>query len=82
MNDEIRGILACSISAGSCTFCDNDEGMPRCPQWSEDDVKAVLKTQLKGSATLAALFMFYSLGALRFGFTLRTHISMYQIDYV
>ncbi len=40
MNDEIRGILACSISAGSCTFCDNDEGMPRCPQWSEDDVKA------------------------------------------
>ena len=43
---------------------------------------AVIQTQLKASATLAVLFMLYSLGALRFGFMLRQHISMYQIDYV
>lgn len=40
MNDELRGNLACSISAGSCSDCDNDEGLPQCPQWSEDDVSA------------------------------------------
>ena len=79
---ELRGALACSISAGSCSYCNNDSGLTECPEWSEADVTKVLKAQLKASATLAALFMVYSLGALRFGFTLQHHISMYQIDYV
>lgn len=82
MNYTLRGSLACSISAGSCSYCDNDKGLPECPEWSESDVSAVLKSQLKSSATIACLFMFYSLGALRFGFLLRKHISNYQIDYV
>lgn len=40
MNDQLRGNLACSISAGSCSDCDNDEGLPQCPQWTESDVSA------------------------------------------
>lgn len=79
---ERRGTLACSLSAGSCSYCNNDRGLPECPEWTEADVTKVIKSQLKASSTIAALFMFYSLSALRFGFTLRQHISMYQIDYV
>jgi hypothetical protein len=82
IDDKSRGQIACSISAATCSFCDNDKGKPECPEWSEQDVSSVLKTTLKQLATLSAIFLLYSIGALRFGFVLRKHLSLYQIDYV
>lgn len=38
MNDELRGTLACSIGAGSCSFCGNNRDERECPEWSETDV--------------------------------------------
>lgn len=76
--------IACGVdTADSCSNCDlHIPDAPKCPEWSLDDVKAVLQTQTKGSATLAILFFLYSFSALRFGFVLRKHVTMYQIDYV
>jgi hypothetical protein len=45
-------------------------------------VLRVLQTQYRSSAALAAIFIIYAISALRFGFLLRKHISLYQIDYV
>jgi hypothetical protein len=78
-----RARIACSIdTVDSCTLCGNRLGLTECPEWSTEDVFKVLQTQLKQSATLAAIFLVYSLGALRFGFVLRKHVRQYQIDYV
>ena len=81
VDDDVRGSIACFLDqAGSCTGCDRESD--RCPEWSNDDVTKVLQTQAKASAALAAIFLLYALSALRFGFNLRKHIAMYQIDYV
>jgi hypothetical protein len=88
ISDEERGSIACYVdTANSCTNCyPNDEGWdpaePQCPEWTLDDVVKVLQTQLKQSATLAAIFLIYAFSALRFGFVLRSHVSRYQIEYV
>jgi hypothetical protein len=79
-----RGKVACFVDKiGTCTDCD-DLTLPRdrCPEWSLLDVTKILQTQLKQSATLAAIFILYAISVLRFGFVLRKHLSMYQIDYV
>jgi hypothetical protein len=76
-----RGDFACFLDrSGSCSRC--DELVGRCPEWSTEDVKKVLQSQAKSSATLAAMFLIYAGSAIRFGFNLRRHNSMYQIDYV
>jgi len=49
---------------------------------AREDFRIVLLTQLKQSAALAAIFFLYAFSALRFGFTLQSQISRYQIDYV
>ena len=84
LTDSQRGDLACIIDqAGSCTNCDLPHGDPnRCPEWSVSDVTKVIQTQAKSSAALAAILMLYSFGALRFGFGMRKHIRMYQIQYI
>ena len=88
ISDEERGNIACYVdTANSCTNCyPDDEGWdptePQCPEWTLDDVVKVLQTQLKQSATLAAIFLIYAFSALRFGFVLRSHVSRYQIEYV
>jgi hypothetical protein len=82
IDNQTRGEIACTISAITCSSCDNNKGEQECPEWSEQDVSSVLKTTLKQLATLSAIFMLYSIGALRFGFVLRKHLSLYQIDYV
>mmetsp|Transcript_27885 Transcript_27885/g.37062 ORF Transcript_27885/g.37062 Transcript_27885/m.37062 type:complete len:124 (+) Transcript_27885:1066-1437(+) len=83
LSAEKRGNIACSIDAGaSCTNCFDDLDENRCPEWSEGEVKKVIQTELKLSATMAAIFFIYGSSALRFGFTLRSHIMKYQIDYV
>ena len=56
--------------------------MRQCPEWTDSDILKVLQTQLKQSATLAAIFLIYAFSALRFGFILRSHVSRYQIEYV
>jgi hypothetical protein len=83
LKDSERGQFACAIDSGSsCTNCGNDEGLRECPEWSTEDVMAVVRTSLKLSATVAAIFWVYAVGALRFGILLRRHILMYQIAYV
>jgi hypothetical protein len=76
--------IACGVdTADSCSNCDGEyPDRPKCPEWSLEDVTSVLQTQTKGSATLAFIFFIYSFSALRFGFVLRKHVIMYQIDYV
>jgi uncharacterized membrane protein len=55
ISDGVRGDIACFIDqAGGCTRCDEDED--RCPEWVTADVTRVLRTQAKGSATLAAIY--------------------------
>ena len=78
-----RGDIACFIDeSGSCTNCHNETALDQCPEWSIPDVTKVIQTQAKASASLAAMLMLYALSALRFGIGLRTHIRMYQIEYV
>ena len=73
--------IACSLDMrGSCTGC--EEEPPQCPEWTEEDVRIVLKTIMKQSATLAATFLVYALVTLRYGFTLFRYVSRYQIEYV
>ena len=59
-----------------------DDPELRCPEWTLDEVTKVLQSQLKQSATLAAIFIVYAVAVLRFGFVLRGHLSKYEIDYV
>ena len=51
-------------------------------EWANGDVVRIIQTQLKQSATLAAIFFLYAISALRFGFSLRLTVSSYEIDYV
>ena len=51
-------------------------------EWTSQDVARIIQTQLKQSATLAAIFFLYAFSALRFGFSLRGSVSKYEIDYV
>lgn len=79
--------IACIIDfSGSCTGClDNptqEESILMCPEWTEDQVQGVLRTIMKQSATLAAIFLVYALIALRYGFLLLQYVSRYQIEYV
>lgn len=80
IDDGVRGSVACFLDSVSCTRCDKQTN--RCPQWTAEDVKIVMQTQAKSSATLAAIFFVYAFGAVRFGFTMQKHISTYQIEYV
>jgi len=75
--------IACMLDfGGSCTGCDSDKVHKMCPEWSEDDVKTVLKTIMKQSATVAAIFLVYAFITLRYGFLLFRHVSNYHIEYV
>jgi hypothetical protein len=94
LRDPRRGNIACYVDASdSCTNCCNlnplaederecNESEPQCPEWTSRDVSRVIQTQLKQSATLAAIFFIYAFSALRFGFDLRRSQSKYQIAYV
>ena len=83
---EVRGNIACFLDqAHTCTRCDqdaSDTSSIRCPEWTTDDVTKVLQSQAKSSASLAAIFLLYALSAMRFGFSTRRFIRLYQIDYV
>ena len=75
--------VACAVDlSGSCTGCDQDVVSLKCPEWTENDVNAVLDTIMKQSATLAAIFLVYSLITLRYGFVLFHYVTRYQIEYV
>jgi hypothetical protein len=81
ISESQRGNIACFLEGTrSCTRC--DEEIDRCPEWSKEDVTTVIRTQAKASASLAAMLMLYAFSALRFGIGLRTHIRMYQIEYM
>jgi hypothetical protein len=81
IDESDRGTIACYVDGGgTCTQC--GETGRECPEWTLEEVTNILRTQLKQSATIAAIFFLYSISVLRFGFVLRKHLSMYQIDYV
>jgi hypothetical protein len=83
INESERGVVACKVDRNAtCTMCDEIHAPDRCPEWTIDEVTQIMQTQLKQSAALAAIFIIYALGVLRFGITLRQHLSLYQIDYV
>lgn len=94
LKDNFRGTIACYVDAvGSCSNCkclDDDTCIPEegaeevviCPEWTSQDVSKIIQTQLKQSATLAAIFFIYAFSALRFGFVLCKAQSKYQIAYV
>jgi len=76
-----RGSVACFLDPfDDCTNCDGT--VDRCPEWSVEDVRSVLQTQIKASATVAAIFILHSFSVFRFGLTLRRHIATYQIGFV
>jgi len=83
IDESQRGIVACNVDRGeTCTRCDDLIPSLRCPEWTLQEVTTILQTQLKQSATLASIFILYAVSVLRFGVTLRKHLSLYQIDYV
>jgi len=93
LKDEFRGTIACYVDAvGSCSNCKcldeicipevGEEKVVICPEWTSLDVSKIIQTQLKQSATLAAIFFIYAFSALRFGFVLCKAQSKYQIAYV
>ena len=50
------GTIACYLDTGNvCSGCYNENPIERCPEWSKDDVKSILDTILKQSATFAAI---------------------------
>lgn len=82
LNDGQRGDVACLIAETDCTDCDAALPEDRCPEWSVADVTSILQTQLKQSASLAAIFILYAVNVMSYGINLRKHLSQYQIDYV
>jgi formate hydrogenlyase subunit 6/NADH:ubiquinone oxidoreductase subunit I len=81
ISDDYKGDIACFIDqSGSCTGCNDTDG--RCPEWSKADVTSILQSQAKAGASLAAIFLIYAAGCLRYGFHLRAHITNYMIEYV
>jgi hypothetical protein len=82
LNDAQRGDIACLINNNDCTNCDASLSEERCPEWSVEDVTSILQTQLKQSASLAAIFILYAVNVMSYGINLRKHLSQYQIDYV
>ncbi len=83
IDESQRGEVACNVDRNAtCTRCDALVPRDRCPEWGLDEVTTILQTQLKQSAALASIFVLYAVSVLRFGVTLRRHLSLYQIDYV
>ena len=81
VSEDFRGDFACSANyLDSCTGCEQETN--RCPEWSTGDVTAILRTQAKASATVAAIFVCYCFSSIRFGYVMMKRISMYQIGYV
>ena len=75
--------IACYLDTGeSCTNCSSVVPLDRCPEWTKDDVKSVLQSTLKQSASFAAICFVYAIIALRYGFQLFGYVSRYQIEYV
>jgi hypothetical protein len=83
LNQGQRGDIACMVDENiDCTNCDAVFSKNKCPEWSLEDVESIMRTQLKQSATLAAIFILYAVNVMSYGINLRKHLSMYQIDYV
>lgn len=83
LSEESRGVLGCYIDVvNSCSDCDNPNEALRCLEWNKEDVTRVIQTQVKNSAAMAFVFALYSIAAIRFGFTMRKYIILYQIDFV
>lgn len=81
LTDEQRGNFACSLDQEiDCTGCDLAEN--RCPEWSTSDVETLARAEIKFGATIAGVFLLYSLGATRYSLTLLKHIATYQIEFV
>lgn len=77
-----RATLACNMKNSQCTGCNDVVTENSCPEWSSEDIRSIMRRQLKQSATLAVIFLLYDLNVMIHGLHLRKHLIMYQIDYV
>jgi hypothetical protein len=77
-----RGDVACVLRGTDCTNCDAAAAFDQCPEWTFEDVYRIAETQLKQSATLAAIFILYAVNVMIYGIVLKRHLANYQIDYV
>jgi hypothetical protein len=82
LTDGERGGIVCTMSNSQCSNCEAGIEALRCPEWTFEEVTSLVRRQLTQSAIMAAIFMLYDLNVMIHGFTLRKHLSMYQIDYV
>ena len=81
LKDSARGNFACAVDrTGTCTRC--DEAFNKCPEWTNEDVVKVLRSQAKSSATLAGIFLLYTSGIIRFAAQWWRINQSYQIGYV
>lgn len=81
IDDRTRGVIACFLDQqGVCSRC--DAATNKCPEWTRQDVTVVIQTQIKITATVAAICITYSFGVIQFGLALKRHLSTYQIAYV
>lgn len=83
LTEDQRGALACAAgTTETCTNCNDLESGPVCPQWTLDQVTRVLQAQVRQIITLAGMFLLYAISSIRFGFIMRKHLILYEIDYV
>lgn len=80
--DEYSTVACYLDTGGACTRCDDIDPYQRCPEWSKNEVKSILNTILKQSASFAAICFVYALITLRYGFQLFRYVGQYQIEYV
>lgn len=89
LDEKLRATIACYV--GTVNSCTNCEALTSnitlhvseiCTEWNREDVLKIMQTQLKQSASLAAIMLMYALTALRFGFRLKSIVSSYEVDYV
>ena len=81
-----KDYLACSGDYTGCCCCDNstinDAFNNRCPEWSTNDVVALLQMDLKITGVVALVCMAYLVGSLTVAGLLNTDLKNYKTDYV
>ena len=83
-SNEERGDISCFLDQGanSCTGCNVANSAAKCPEWDVEEILNVYRTIFKLSASFAAIMLIYAFGGLRYGFSLKKHFSLYQIQYL
>lgn len=65
ISEQNCGSFACAVESDSCTRC--DEISNRYPEWTDEDVELVLRSQAKASSYMAGIFPLYTSGLFKLG---------------